>query len=62
MPVDFQQAAPMPATFTPSIPGPAMGAQISADPGNQLTFGSDAKLLVPGGYDFDSLVSTNLGV
>lgn len=43
-------------------PGTTGEAQISADAGNQLTQGSDQKLLVPGGYDFDGLVAAALSI
>ena len=43
-------------------PGSSGEAQISNDAGNQLTQGSDQKLLVPGGYDFDGLVAAALSI
>lgn len=43
-------------------PGSSGQAQISTDPDNQLTQGTDQKLLVPGGYDFDGLVAAALSV
>lgn len=43
-------------------PGTSGQAQISADAGNQLVQGTDQKLLVPGGYDFDGLVAAALSI
>ena len=43
-------------------PGNTGNAQISTDADNQLTQGSDQKLYVPGGYDFDGLVAATLSI
>ena len=43
-------------------PGTSGQAQISTDAGNQLMQGTDQKLLVPGGYDFDGLVAAALSI
>jgi len=43
-------------------PGATGAAEISADAGNQLTRGTDDRLLVPGGYDFEGLVAATLAI
>jgi hypothetical protein len=43
-------------------PASASLAQLSSEPDNQLALGTDGKLLVPGGYDFDGLVAASLSL
>ncbi len=50
------------STGLPGRDGNSGGVQISADAGNQLTTGTDSKLLVPGGYDFEGLVAATLSI